>query len=425
MNPHVLLTTFGSLGDLHPYLAVGMCLRDRGATVTVATSEIYRDRVLAEGLQFHPLRPDFREFVDNNELMRKAFHPLTGGDYILRKIMLPHLRESFDDLLPAAREADILISHGIAFATPTVADLLRKPWISVVLQPVGILSAYDPPTISGLPFLERLRGLGPAFWKNWLRVAHLVIRLAGKPINALRTSVGVARVPSPFFYGMYSPYGKQAWFSRRMARPQPDWPPDMQVTGFPFYEEAGQELTPELVRFLNAGPPPVVFTLGSSAVGDAGPFYHESIEAAERVGCRAILLIGRDERNKPRRPLPPEIITAEYAPYSRLFPLAAAAVHQGGIGTTAQALRSGKPMIVVPYSHDQPDNARRIVNLGVGRTIARNAYRANTATPVLKDILEKESYRVEAQRLGMLISQENGASEAAEQILRTLKDQRR
>ena len=177
---------------------------------------------------------------------------------------------------------------------------------------------------------------------------------------------------------MFSPYGTQAWFSKVLATPQPDWPSKTSITGFPFYDKLlpGQGLSPELQAFLDAGPPPVVFTLGSSAVFDAGTFYTESVEALKTLGCRGILLVGLDPRNQPKVALPAGVIAAEYAPFSELFARAAAVAHQGGAGTTAQALRAGVPMCVVPHSHDQPDFARRCAELGVARTVSRGQYRA-------------------------------------------------
>ena len=116
-------------------------------------------------------------------------------------------------------------------------------------------------------------------------------------------------------------------------------------------------------KFVASGPPPVVFTLGSAAVLAAGDFYEVSAKAAIELGIRAVLLIGTDPRNRLRQQLPDSICVAEYAPYSALFSRASLVVHQGGVGTTAQCLRAGKPMLIMPYSHDQPDNARRMRRL--------------------------------------------------------------
>jgi rhamnosyltransferase subunit B len=418
--PRFLLTTFGSLGDLHPYIAVGLGLKERGHHVTIATSDVYRAKVEGEGLHFHPVRPDIGPLIQNPQEIARAFHPRTGTEYVMRRMMLPSLEQSYEDLREIAEEADLMVGHPIAFATPIVAEELGKPWISVALQPALMLSAYDPPSISGLPVLERFRGWGPGFWKQFWGLSRRVARGWGKPTNVLRRKLGLREVANPLLDDMFSPYGTQAWFSRVLASPQVDWPAKTSVTGFPFYDRLtpGQGLSPEVARFLDAGSPPVVFTLGSSAVFLAGPFYSESMEAVRTLGCRAVLLVGKDLRNQPVQPLPDGVIVADYAPYSELFSRAAAVVHQGGAGTTAQALRAGVPMCVVPYSHDQPDFARRCVGLGVARMVPRGQYRAGRVRAELERLLTDGGYRAAAQGVAAEMAKEDGVAAACDGLER-------
>ena len=203
--------------------------------------------------------------------------------------------------------------------------------------------------------------------------------------------------------GQHSPSLVLALFSTAFARPQPDWPPNTVVTGFPFYDRrdrAGDPagLDPALVEFLEAGEPPVVFTLGSSAVWVAGDFYSESVKAARAAGVRALLLIG-DERNRIAN-LPEGVAAFDYAPYGELLPRARAVVHQGGIGTTAQGLRAGIPSLVVPFSHDQFDNGSRVARTGAGRWLARSKYNAATAARELRAMFTDESYTSRAGACG-------------------------
>ncbi len=409
-----LLTTLGSLGDLHPYIAVALGLRARGHHATIATSEIYRAKIEGEGLAFHPVRPDLGFALTDPAVMRQAVHPRTGTEYVIRRMFLPHLEASFEDTLAAARHADVLVGHPIAYATPTVAELLNKPWLSVALQPSIFLSPYDPPVVAGLPWLENFQDSGLWFWRPMVGLALAITRRWAAPLNNLRRTLGLRELRDPLFRGMHSPHGTQAWFSRILARPQPDWPARTEITGFPFYDklEPGAGLPPALQRFLESGPPPVVFTLGSSAPLDAGTFYQESARAALAAGCRAVLLTGRDPRNLPQEPLPDSIFVTEYAPYSELLGRAAATVHQGGVGTTAQALRAARPMIVVPWSHDQPDNARRVRKLGAGLTVRRADYRAATAANALREMLSDQSYARAAARASAAMSEEDGVAAA-------------
>ncbi len=285
--PRFLLTTFGSLGDLHPYVAVGLGLKDRGHHVTIATSGVYRAKVEGEGVHFHPVRPDIGALMENPREIARAFHPRTGTEYVMRRMMLPCLEQSYEDLREIAGEADLLVGHPIAFATPIVAEELRKPWISVALQPAAILSAFDPLTVSGMPFLEWFRGWGPGILGAILASDKKVDAALGR---AYQRSCAERRdcreVRNPVLDDMFSPYGTQAWFSRVLASPQVDWPAKTSITGFPFYDKLvpGEGLSAELADFLDAGPPPVVFTLGSSAVFDAGPFYSESADAVKALG---------------------------------------------------------------------------------------------------------------------------------------------
>lgn len=413
-----LFTTLGSLGDLHPYIAVGIGLRARGHAVTIATSEVYRGKVEGEGLEFAPIRPDLGRLLENPEAIAELVHPRRGTEYVFRKMILPWIDQSFEDTVAAARDADLIAGHPIAFATPTAAEYLKKPWTSAVLQPAVFLSALDPPALPQAGFLAPLMSRSPAFARGFFAFGRSIMRRWGTPVNVLRAKLGLRALRDPLLDGMFSPFGTHAWFSRLLAQPQQDWPPHTTVTGFLFYDklEPGLGMSRDLARFLDAGPPPVVFTLGSSAVFDAGIFYRESLEAIRRSGHRAVLLIGRDPRNKPLTSLPDSVFVAEYEPYSELLPRAVATVHQGGVGTTAQTLRAGHPTIVVPWSHDQPDNARRAARLGVARLIPRGQYRARRLARELELLLTLDSYSAAARNAADRIAKEDGVSNACDAL---------
>jgi UDP:flavonoid glycosyltransferase YjiC (YdhE family) len=219
----------------------------------------------------------------------------------------------------------------------------------------------------------------------------------------------------PIYEGQFSPDLTLALFSHVLADPQPDWPPHTRVTGFVFYDEPNP-LPPEVAQFLDAGPPPLVFTLGSSVVNTAGLFYHESVEAARRLGCRAVLLVGTDPQNQLPEPLPEGVLAVPYAPHGALFPRARAIVHQGGIGTTAQALRAGRPMLVVPHAYDQPDNAARVTKLGVARTLFPKHYVAQQVTVQLQALLAEPRYAQRATEVGHKVQVEAGDQQACDAI---------
>lgn len=414
---HIVLTTHGTLGDLHPFIAIALELQKRGHRPTIATSEYHRRKIEAEGINFHAVRPDI--FFHDKELHRRLTEPRRGIERVIREFMLPVLRETYDDLLAVVQKdggADLLISQILIFAAPLVAEKTSIRWISTELQPGAFMSAYDPPVLAPTPFLAHLRPLGSTFHRALFAVAKLPARLWIKPIKQLRQQLGLPPAKAPLFEGRNSPHLVLALFSRILGESQPDWAPNTIVTGFPFYDEIGSILNPELEQFLDKGEPPIVFTLGSSVVWDAGSFYAESIAAARKLGKRAVLLVGSDPFNQPSQPLPENILTINYAPYAKIFPRASVIVHQGGVGTTGQALRAGKPMLVMPYGGDQYDNAARIVRLGVGHTIMRKHYTAERAANELKQLFDNPNYREKAADLGQYVQAENGVRVACDAI---------
>nr|MBA2732304.1 glycosyltransferase [Acidobacteriota bacterium] len=193
------------------------------------------------------------------------------------------------------------------------------------------------------------------------------------------------------------------------------------VTGFPFYDRKDESnISPELEKFLDDGEPPIVFTLGSTAIFVADDFYNESIAATRLLNRRAVLLIG-DARNMPKEPLPAGIVAFDYAPYGQILPRAAAVVHQGGVGTTGQTMRAGVPALIIPFNHDQPDNAFRIARLGVGRTISRMKYTAANAAREIDIMLTDKSYAEKAAAVGRQMQSEDGARTAVDEIENFIK----
>jgi UDP:flavonoid glycosyltransferase YjiC (YdhE family) len=247
------------------------------------------------------------------------------------------------------------------------------------------------------------------------------VRAWSRPWHDLRAELGLPPIgDDPLFEGLHSPERVLCLFSHLLAEKQPDWPAQTVITGFPFYDQHdGIGLPPELERFLNNGPPPIVFTLGSSAVMDPGRFYETSIAAARHIGARGVLLTGKDGPYKPAS-VPEGIIACNYAPFSELFPRCAASVHQGGVGTTGQAMRSGRPMLVMPYSHDQFDNAARVTRLGIARTVYRGRYTPRRAAALLQQLLHERRYAERARAVGDELEREDGVGRACVELEQVL-----
>lgn len=412
----ILFATFGSLGDLHPAIALGLELQHRGHHAAIVTSEYHRARIAAAGLGFQPAVPDLRP--DDRALIQATMDERRGPEAVF-KFMLAHLPRTYEDYsrAVAAVTPDLLVTSELASAGPMVAEKIGLPWTSMTLSPLSFISAYDESILPPAPWLSRLHALGPRIYGAVLRMARQSAGRMAAPINEFRRGLGLRPVANPMFDAKHSPRLGLAMFSRLIGEPRPDWPARTVVTGFAFYDGGEPGLAPELTAFLDAGEPPVVFTLGSAAVFDPGAFYEESARAARRLGRRAVLLVGPEPGRVPAAG--PNLGIFGYAPFSKLFPRASVVVHQGGSGTTGQVMRAGRPMLVVPYAHDQPDNALRARKLGIATTVRRNSYRADTAVQALRPLLEDAGMAAKAVTVGEIVARENGAAAAADAIERT------
>ena len=409
----IVLATLGSPGDLQPFLAIGVALRGRGHNVAVATSEVYRGATVDAGLGFVAIRPDRvpgqREPDFFHRLLREGRAP---GD-LFRTMFMPSLRESVADLLPALDGADVVVAHTLASAARLAAEARGVPWISAVLQPMGYLSAYEPPVIGPAMIARALRVLGPGATGRVFALAKLLTHAWVEDWHRLRGELGLPPAPAhPLWEGQHSPARSLGLFPRSLGSPQPDWPPAARVTGFPFFRPLGRAVPPGLEAFIAAGDPPLVFTLGTTAVNDPGRFYAESVAAAQRLGLRAVLMVG------PGQPagVPGEsrdLVVVPYAPHDLVFPRALAIVHQGGIGTLCEAMLAGKPSLIMPYAHDQADNARRAEALGVARVIPRRGYHGAAVGGALMRFLEDPAVGTAAKLVSRRVSQEDGARRAA------------
>ena len=250
----IVITTFGSYGDLHPYIAIARGLMARGHDVVLVTSEVYRSKVEVEGIAFHPMRPHLPDLGDQADVVERVYDPRRGAEYMMRELVMPHLAGTYDDLLTATAGADLIVSHPLTFAAPLVARKLALPWISTVLQPMLFMSTYEPPLLPPAPWLRSLHALSPALYRFVFGRIKRSMLSWSEPVRTLARRHGIAPPDGdPMFEGQYSPYGTLALFSATLAEPQPDWPAHTHITGFPFYDrlEPGRGVPPALL----ASPP--------------------------------------------------------------------------------------------------------------------------------------------------------------------------
>jgi rhamnosyltransferase subunit B len=415
----IILSNIGTFGDINPLIAIALELKRRGHAPVMAVPAVFEAKIRPLGIEFHAVRPDINP--QNTILVEMIYDVKKGTERGLREFLFPALRLTYQDLLEAATQpqrADLLLLGELNYAGPLVAEVTGIPWASYVLAPLSFFSAFDPPVLPMYPRLAQADKTVPGLGRAIKRLARFVSRNWPQPINDLRRELGLPRGRNPLFDAKHSPYLVLALFSRVLGAEQKDWPEHTKITGFCYYDaDAGNSALPRhLEDFLAQGPAPVVFTLGSAAVLAAGKFYEFSAKAALKLGIRAVLLIGSDQRNRPPQTLPESICVAEYAPYSALFKRAAMVVHQGGVGTTAQCLRAGKPMLIMPYSHDQPDNARRMRRLKVARVIQRGNYTPSRVARKLKAMLEEPKFVRRAESVARQLEREDGVRSACDAL---------
>ena len=398
--------SLGSLGDLHPVLALACEAKARGHEVVVGAATHHQPSVEAAGLEFGLVRP---EISMAPELLEYFFDLRRGPSRLLRELVFANARESFEDLWRLGGMADVLVVGECLYGAPMAAEKLGIPWANLILAPTSFLSATDPGVLPQAKFLHRLR-----WFRSWFhRVVNALGRLQtgwwARPHYQLRRSLGLAAGGNPVFDAKHSPRLTLAMFPEFFAGRQPDWPASTQTCGFPFYEQP-REVPENLARFLENGDPPVVFTLGSIVAHFEPEFYHVAAQAAQELGRRAVLLTGNNTRIP--RNLPASILAVDYAPLAQILPRAAVVVHAGGIGTCAESLRAGIPSVVMPFSFDQPDNAERLRRLGVAE-IADRFRVSNLASP-LRRILGNSDAARRARALAAQIDPRSAVSEGVD-----------
>lgn len=421
--PHILIACWGSHGDVDPYIGLGLGLQARGCTVTLATPEYYRDFVTRHGLGFTPIGPDVDP--DDQVIMSKIMDRNDGTRYVMCELVYPATQTMFVELEAAVSEADLVVSHPLTAPATIAAERLGKPWLSTVLAPLSFFSEHDIPVMAPAPWLKSLEPLSawPGRW--FMRLGKRMTVPWSAPLHALRSRLGLPSRGNPVFEGQHSPHGVLALWSKVLGAPQPDWPPQVTITGHMFYDAShGTSLTPELERFLNAGEPPIVFTLGSSAVHSAGSFWQESLVAASRLGRRAVFLMGKAVSTWSSASLPHHLLVLDRAPHSLLMPRAAVVVHQCGVGTMAQSLRSGRPVLAVPFAHDQYDNAWRLTKLGMALTLPSTRYTAQRVARTLSKLLDAPHYARAAKTVAETVRAEPGVTAACDTVLQVLANHR-
>ena len=419
----IVLATIGSLGDLHPFIAIGQALATQGHSTVLAVPEDGVAKVEAAGLDAVSILPSFASICERLGLTEEGAAARVLGDtnFVIDEILMPALQASTTALDAVSAGADVLAGSIFTFAADIVAEKRRLPLAAVVLQPMTLFSAWTPPAAPRFelmrhrPRTELGRGWNRAFYS--LARAALRRRLSTR-IDAVRAEhgLGPSRGAPMLDRGPATAATLCCWSAALGALP-PDVSPDAALVGFPFFDSengADEGIAPDLNSFLRDGEPPLVFTLGSLAVASPGRFYEEAAQASRALGRRALMLTGRLEPARREG----DILFMGYAAHSAVFPHAAAIIHHGGIGTVGQALRAGRPQIVVPHFGDQFDNAVRLQMAGLGVTLGRDRFNARDAAAAIASALMDPAMADAARHAAAIIECEDGADQAARRIAR-------
>lgn len=384
----VLLPALGSAGDVHPMIELGIALKKRGHQATLITNALFERQVRDVGLEFVMLGT-----IEEAEVIfadPRLLHPRKSYECVVERVVLPYVAPLYDIIRERLRPNTVVAATGLCFGARIAQEKLNARVATVQLQPSMFRSLED----GGLVGRVRMDAGVPRILKTpffWLIDKLLFDRLLAGPINSFRASLGLPPVSGILKEYVNSPEAVIGLFPDWFGPLQPDWPKNIHLTGFLLHDDGQrQHLSSAVEEFLASGPPPVVFTPGSSAA-TLKAFFRESVEACRIGGYRAMLVTNFSEQLP--ADLPSGVKAFPYLPFSQILPRCAALVYPGGIGTMAQAIKAGVPHLVVPHVNDQPDNAFRIERLGLGSRIYPEKYKAGRVAKELNHLLSSPDIR--------------------------------
>jgi rhamnosyltransferase subunit B len=306
-------------------------------------------------------------------------------------------------------EVDLMMAPLTAFGARMAREKLGIPLITVHLQPMVFMSAYEFPLLH--PYVRWMRSLPLGLRRFLFSLPNPVDLLALPGIRRICLENGVKPPRSIWREWWHSPDGVLALFPAWFGAPQPDWPANLFQADFPMEDlNAEVAMQPELSNFLAAGKKPVVFTPGSANV-QAEKFFASAAEAVKRLGIRAVFVTRMG--NQVPAGMEGRILQVDFVPFSKLLCHASAFVHHGGVGTMAQGFRAGVPQLVMAMSHDQPDNAERLRKLGAGIALMARDFTPERVTRELGRLLGESPFAEAAEGLKR---KTEAASDVAEMV---------
>lgn len=413
------IQTWGSDGDIRPFIALAGGLRKAGHEVTLCAASLdgkdYSS--LAAALDFRiihfPVRPSFTdlEYRALTDKLMKTSNPLKQVK-ILLDASLPFLEGMFAAAMEMGAECDLLIGHHIAATLKAAADKCGRRYVSVFLCHDFIPSSHKAPH----PFPNLGGFFNGVIWRAANNLFHLLMT---RHINRLRVQNGIVPLNDTFFTGWKSQMLNLIATSQNIGIRQPDWDNTLQICGFFDIPPSSEPWTPSpaLKNFLDAGEPPVYFTFGSMTQFTLDESTELMINAALLSGKRAII---QSEWNRVKAlPEDPRIFRIEKVPHHLIFSRCALVVHHGGAGTAHSTAYCGVPSVVVAYGFDQPFWGSELKRIGIGgRVLDIRTVTPRSLTTEINRMYESREAREKARALGEAVRKENGVARAVELIER-------
>jgi UDP:flavonoid glycosyltransferase YjiC (YdhE family) len=404
---HYLCSPFGSAGDVHPVMGVALELQKRGHRITFVVNDYFRELVERHGFGFEPMgtAEEFLASANSPDL----WNPFRSFRHLYESLIGPAVRTQYEAFARLYEPGGTVgIANCFGFGALVAQDKVGIPVVTLHCQPAVIWSDIEPPVIRG--------NFGPRWMQSFqynLAERLVIDRVVCPSLNALRSELGLGPVQRITRW-WHSRFAVACLFPEWFCPPQPDWPAHCVQTDFPLWDEqADAELSPEVEAYLAAGPPPLVFTPGSSnRHGKA--FFRAAADACRRLGRRGMLLTRFPEQIPSI--LPPGVVHFLYVPFGRLLGRSAATIHHGGIGSTAQGLAAGTPQLIMALAHDQFDNAARIKRLGVGDWLTARAFTGPRVARMLDRMLSSPSTAAACRAIAARLAPRDGIARTAAAI---------
>jgi UDP:flavonoid glycosyltransferase YjiC (YdhE family) len=421
----ITILTAGSLGDIQPYVALGLGLKEAGHEIRLAANAPFQEFVESRGLEFYPIRGDLGELMETKEGRQWKE---TGANFLLfiqalRKLIFKaqsFLEKNMDDSFIACRGAGAIIASPAGIGCPHIAQKMEIPCYWALLQPMMNRTRSMPHFLSP-PGLR----LGRSYNSITHRISEIVYwKVFGKSVNKWRKEkLNLPPLSRKVFF-KWIQGGEQPFlycFSPNMIQKPTDWGDWIHLTGYWYLEKESPWKPPtDLVKFLESGSPPVYFNLGSIKSRNPQRLLEWVLNALAQTGQRGLLQFDGDLPKT--SDLPGSVFRIGSVPHDWLFPQMAAVVHHGGSGTTSTVLRAGVPSFVIYAYWDHPYFGRRSFELGVGpKPIFFKKLTQKKLTKAIITITSDSEMQARAFALGQRMRTENGVTRAVEAFHRHLR----